>query len=274
MSHFTVLVVGNDIEKILAPYQENCGDTKLPFDKFIDIEDADRKEYETDFDSEGVAHIKRYSSFEKFESDWNGHERDSETGRYGYWQNPNAKWDWFSVGGRWEGVLLLKNGEIADQANFDDIDWDGMRQKNKNAAQIRYDLVHRHCPINDTTDFISWEKAKSENKNIDDARKIYNGQKIISCFDNLKNKIAPDIFEWDDSVENYFISKEEYLQNAYNEPLTFAFADENGWQERGEMGWWACISNEKDLETASKNFYNFLDSVKGNPLVSVVDCHI
>lgn len=274
MSHFTVLVVGNDIEKILAPYQENCGDTRLPFDEFVDTEDEDRKEYETDFDSEGVVHTKRYSSFEKFESDWNEYERDSETGRYGYWQNPNAKWDWFSIGGRWENVLFLNNGNTANQARFSDIDWEGMRQKNKNAAQVRYDLVRRHCPINDTTDFISWKKAKSENKNIDDARKTYNGQKIISCFDNLKNKIAPDIFGWDDSVEGYFISKEEYLQNAYNKPITFAFVDENGWQERGEMGWRACVSNEKDSETASKNFYNFLDSVKGNPLVSVIDCHI
>ena len=29
-------------------------------------------------------------------------ERDPETGKYGYWENPNAKWDWYEVGGRWE----------------------------------------------------------------------------------------------------------------------------------------------------------------------------
>lgn len=29
-------------------------------------------------------------------------------GRYGYWYNPNAKWDWFTIGGRWRGMLEVK----------------------------------------------------------------------------------------------------------------------------------------------------------------------
>lgn len=41
---------------------------------------------------------------------------------YEYWTNPNAKWDWFEVGGRWSGRLRLKNGERADSALLCDID--------------------------------------------------------------------------------------------------------------------------------------------------------
>lgn len=36
--------------------------------------------------------------------------------------NPNAKWDWFEIGGRWPGRLRLKNGERADSALLCDID--------------------------------------------------------------------------------------------------------------------------------------------------------
>lgn len=36
--------------------------------------------------------------------------------------NPNAKWDWFEIGGRWPGRLRLKNGERADSALLNDID--------------------------------------------------------------------------------------------------------------------------------------------------------
>lgn len=27
--------------------------------------------------------------------------------------NPNSKWDWYEVGGRWHGMLLLKPGKKA-----------------------------------------------------------------------------------------------------------------------------------------------------------------
>ena len=41
---------------------------------------------------------------------------------YEYWTNPNAKWDWFEIGGRWSNRLRLKNGERADSALLCDID--------------------------------------------------------------------------------------------------------------------------------------------------------
>jgi len=51
-----------------------------------------------------------YSSFEEFMEDWAGFSsRDSETGRYGYWDNPNKKWDWYQLGGRWTGFFKLKD---------------------------------------------------------------------------------------------------------------------------------------------------------------------
>ena len=45
--------------------------------------------------------------FDSFIKDWAGHEKD-ENGRYGYWENPNAKWDWYKLGGRWTGLFKLK----------------------------------------------------------------------------------------------------------------------------------------------------------------------
>lgn len=41
---------------------------------------------------------------------------------YEYWTNPNAKWDWFEIGGRWSNRLRLKSGERADSALLNDID--------------------------------------------------------------------------------------------------------------------------------------------------------
>lgn len=33
---------------------------------------------------------------------------DEEHQRYGYYFNPNMKWDWFSIGGRWADLFLVK----------------------------------------------------------------------------------------------------------------------------------------------------------------------
>lgn len=54
--------------------------------------------------------------------------------------NPDSKWDWYEVGGRWSGFLVLKEkdeeGDIIEtnQALFSEIDWD-------------YMLNHRYPPF-------------------------------------------------------------------------------------------------------------------------------
>jgi hypothetical protein len=51
--------------------------------------------------------------------------------------NPNAKWDWYCVGGRWNGFLVLKerkeDGSIIEvnEAYFNEIDWDYMKEWNR-----------------------------------------------------------------------------------------------------------------------------------------------
>jgi hypothetical protein len=54
-----------------------------------------------------IKHKEWYSSFEEFIEDWGGYEKN-ENGKYGYWENPNAKWDWYQIGGRWNGFFKLK----------------------------------------------------------------------------------------------------------------------------------------------------------------------
>ena len=48
-----------------------------------------------------------YNSFGEFVDDYAGYQYDEDEGTWGYWHNQNAKWDWYSVGGRWMGSLPL-----------------------------------------------------------------------------------------------------------------------------------------------------------------------
>lgn len=79
--------------------------------------------------------------------------------------NPNKKWDWYQVGGRWTGFFRLKPntigvlGEESLLAKFDpehtpvpagradivrhgDVDWDGMRAEAEYDAGVKYDAFH------------------------------------------------------------------------------------------------------------------------------------
>ena len=60
--------------------------------------------------------------------------------------------------------------------------------------------------------------------------------------------------------------------------MPFAFITPNGeWHERGEMGWWACVSNEKngdDWEDEYRSTVYKMLKEDGDIMVTVVDCHI
>jgi len=55
---------------------------------------------------------------------------------------------------------------------------------------------------------------------------------------------------------------------------TFAVILPDGkWYEKGEMGWWACVSNE-EAEWEEKYKERFLDNADPEWTLTIVDCHI
>lgn len=126
MSHFSLIVIGENINDQLEPYAEKYAPEK--YLTFQDNEDENLDEYnnkEVDIIvlADGSLHHKnesifqdneddtypegsivrkgRYSeifdTFEQFMNEYHGVEtRDLKTNRYGYWHNANAKYDWYS----------------------------------------------------------------------------------------------------------------------------------------------------------------------------------
>lgn len=145
------------IEELLAPYQENnCGTVPRELLEFVDTEEDERAVYESGgctyvfmpdgrrlfpwdetFRVEGTVglgsathkvpecleqrSIPYRDTFETFDDymKWAGEERDPETGRYGFWENPNAKWDWWTIGGRWRAQVCAVDGECAPYTTYD-----------------------------------------------------------------------------------------------------------------------------------------------------------
>lgn len=99
MSHFSCAVIlppptgmvdGDEaVRRTLLPYMENCcEEPPREYMEFVEDEDFDA---------------------------------DEGTGRRGYWENPNARWDWYVIGGRWGGMLRLRDGSRADVAMVRDV---------------------------------------------------------------------------------------------------------------------------------------------------------
>lgn len=56
-----------------------------------------------------------YPDFDTFMAEYYKME-PNEFGEYGHWENPNGKWDWYQVGGRWAGLIEATDGEYGERS--------------------------------------------------------------------------------------------------------------------------------------------------------------
>ena len=322
MSHFTVLVIGDNIREQLAPFQENSmGDCPKKYLAFQDDETDMLEEYETgtsrrvvmpdgslrkpyddifrksgefsigsgthevpaDLEQREVPFKELYASFEDFACEYHGHdERDPEMGRYGHWSNPNSRWDWYLLGGRWTGMLKLKPGVIgetglpglgadrpesgrADSCRLQDIDIEGMRQEAEEAAGKRFDAFHAVLAGREVPSFQAILEKHGDDHAA--ARQEYWSHPVMTDLS------AADLsWGFEDKVG---VSREEYLKHARDGALaTYAVLKDGVWYERGRMGWWGMAADEQDETEWVRRFAELLDSLPPETLVSVVDCHV
>ena len=125
MSHFTVLIIGEDIEGKLAPYDENQEVTpyidlkreELERERKEMIEEAKNPPEGTSIDysvyKDGMSLVEFVRLCHEQELDKDGNMLTT--------YNPDSKWDWYEIGGRWKGMLLGKTGIKTDQARLNQL---------------------------------------------------------------------------------------------------------------------------------------------------------
>ena len=101
---------------------------------------------------EDVPYSKVYQSFEEFVEEEYGTPYYEEQGAFGYYYNPDAFYDWYSIGGRWPDLFLVKDDceeyGIADRSwtcadketkTPDGYHWTCAARKKDIAWQVMYD---------------------------------------------------------------------------------------------------------------------------------------
>lgn len=311
MSHFAVLVIGDDYEEQLQPYHEyECTGVKDQFVEFVDCTDevttgwgVDEVNLALDEDGKKVSAYhndavdgteftvpvhEHYVTIEEYAEKYHGY--DLIDGKFGRWTNPNAKWDWYCVGGRWTGYFKVKEGADydigtpgimteeakdgwADRLRKQDIDIEGMRENARVGAEKDYDEFEATVLGYARPPWACWEDVREAHDDIEDAREEYNNHPYVKAIKEAH--IGP----WMDCALEYFCvftgGREKFVENAMNlVAVPFAVVKNGEWYQKGEMGWWGTSINEMDQDDWNKQFQKLINDVPGDTIITAVDCHI
>lgn len=224
---------------------------------------------------------------------------DAEEGKAFEWSTypPNAKWDYWRIGGRWAGGYFMvkkdgpglitaplgwdspkepKPGLRADGGPKKLLDLDGMRENAWAEASARY---NRFLPVAEAhPGGKAWSKFAEEVEagliSIDDARKTYQAQPVVQAW----RKIDGDRFFGECPLDEFGVSREEYCDAAAASAVPgYAFLSLEGeWIAPGRMGWFGMSSDGKgDREgyNAAVNLY-INEQLGDDDYLVVLDCHI
>jgi len=330
MSHFTVLVIGDNPEEQLSPFNEqppegseylefnDCTEEvkeawenkMIPCVKIRADENNPQGRWVCEYSSAGrnakigskmdkPAH-EVYKDINQFAEDWFGYHLSGAS--WGYWHNPNAKWDWYSLGGRWKGNFLLKPGAegitgesgvfdnearpgYVDRCRRGDIDVLTMRMQAKARANAEYDrfeaavegLEEHAVHWDGLRDSFTRNLSHTEDgyrEKIDEARAEYRNNPWVQAIEaaGFKSFMGPCYYDM------FYVNqggRERYVQVAMNECITtFAVLMDGEWYERGNMGWWGIVTDEADEDVWHEQYSNLFNNLPDDIIVSVYDCHI
>jgi hypothetical protein len=233
MSHFYVLVIGDNIDEQLAPFNEQDPD------------------YMTETENEG------------------------EDDEYKY--NPDAKWDWYEIGGRWSETLLSKSGQYVDQLPKSDLDLLATQAQARDRA---YKLFDAYAQAFAGKEIPKWDDTVQQAHGlIDAARTAYTNHPVVKAINELdesyRQLAAPYLLPWGQCLHELFHGGDREAMAdaaAFTAGVPYAVLKDGEWYEKGSMGWFGVSTNE-DADWAKK-FHELLAATDDDALLTVVDCHI
>ena len=229
MSHFTVAVFhrpDQDIETLLAPYDETLRvEPYVEFTREEAIAYA-RKHYKS------VADMSDDRCYAYMAEDYKTDAEGNLLSTY----NPKSKWDWWTEGGRWAGMLKV-DGKKVDSARVADIDFtpDPLEYD----AALRYwDVVVEHQEKRPGEEYVS----------------LYGEQYYL----------------------DYYGDRETYARYMTQFSTYAVVTPDGEWHEKGRMGWFGASSETPDEARDWEEHYRerFLDTAEADWVLTIVDCHI
>jgi hypothetical protein len=317
MTHFTVLVamerpeglVAVDesnptwvealLDKILAPWDEN-----MQVAPYRSYEGTDPENFWATESLRKEKLVPERATWEQVAAAYNArYEHEEESGEYlrieedrAYTMstyNPDSKWDWWSIGGRWAGYFAVKPGhrteviqghagmEASPRPGYCDggpkraLDFERMRDEKEARARERYQTYQEL--VAGTPGALSWEhylevhKSLGEQYTIEQARKDYHEQpRIVKLRSNRE-------FIWSDPVQEFSVTEDEYAEQARLGAVPgYAMINLDGtWMAPGEMGWFGMSTDEDEgRRHYTYEVNSYIESLPDDVWLVAVDAHI
>jgi hypothetical protein len=295
MSHFAVLVIGDNVEEQLTKYDENIVMEKyvkhtkeqLIAEEKKSIEDyknttyadylADPVKYAENCKNENHLNYLKEDFPKKlvmtdeeiyqYATKWYEPENIGPNGEVYSSYNPHSKWDWYEVGGRFAGQITVKDGVEIENPNFS---W-GWRDEDKEtiiASGHKTDTAY----VKDI-DFTKMHRTEEDYKS------------ALRYWELIVEGVKPKNKKEEEMVKFNWYKPEFYLER-YKDKETYAkcsssfsmwaVVKDGVWYEKGNMGWWAMSSetNDEAVDWEMNFFDRFIKDLPEDTLLTVVDCHI
>lgn len=184
--------------------------------------------------------------------------------------NPNKQWDWYGIGGRWSGFFPLKPGGTADQVRKRYVDFARAREEAALRAAAAFEAWARCWTDHQAEPWSAFFGRVSDGYTLEKARAEYHAQPTIQRWNKSDGR-----HQMRCPVEAFGYDREVYVRRCGNHALVpHAIVKDGKWHERGEMGWWGTVSNEKDQDEWDAEVQRLYDDLPDETMLTLVDCHI
>ena len=238
-----------------------------------------------------------YSSFEEFLKDWHGYDEENfkEDGTVGYYDNPNSKWDWWQIGGRWSGFFKAKNTNEALQGKKSwtnenetiegvdiiqkkNIDIDSMVEKAKENTERNWNILLNYFPDLSVFPQKSWgdcvDEYRANNGDVFDREAVIKMHEGQENYDSDKlDAIKEELKLWGDPIDFYCKGDKDafYKSMLHGQFGTYAVLKDEFWYQKGELGWFGTSHNEDC--SWEETFYELFESIDEEHWLTIIDYH-
>ncbi len=233
MSHYAVAVFhrkDQSVDALLEPYNEN-----KRMEPYISMSRQEAIDYAR----------KYYKGFEdktddecwQFMADDAGEGMTDDTGNIYSTYNPQSKWDWWTEGGRWSG-MLNKDGEEVDSGRVGDLIFPFDKEIYEDALRF-WDVVIDHKPAREGEEY------------------------------------GP-LFYREEYYREYYGDRETYARQQASFSTYAVVTPDGEWHSAGDMGWFGCSSESAEESRDWYDHYKerFLDAADPDWMLTICDCHI
>lgn len=213
---------------------------------------------------------KIYTDIKEYAKKYHGYPFDKKKRAYGYWYNPNAKWDWYEAGGRWAGTLRVPSNSVSAIINL------------KGSPSLLMDDKNT-CYVSNDPNIVLVDCARIKDiilKNDEVYQKKIRFWELKIEGQEPATEKEKEIITWALYTPEYYLEKYKTKENfaaLESSFSTYAVITKDGkWHESGTMGWWCYTSATPEEEGLFKQNYNALviDGADDDDWITIVDCHI